>query len=114
MTSSNPYSSVLIQDTLNLNYPDSSILKSKPNQDHTMDTHIEQKWTKDLRIQLSQPYRKKRLASIRILPLMLSILSKTGCLEEREMRSRQGWTEYASTYLDILEEWLVELRRDNQ
>ena len=34
------------------------------------------------------------------------IISKTGCLDERERRSRRGWTNYAPEYLDILEEWL--------
>ncbi len=39
------------------------------------------------------------------------ILSETGCLEEREKRSRSEWTNYAPEYLDMLEEWLRELRR---
>jgi pimeloyl-ACP methyl ester carboxylesterase len=34
------------------------------------------------------------------------ILSDTGCLDERERRSRRGWTNYAPEYLDTLEEWL--------
>ncbi len=34
------------------------------------------------------------------------ILSETGCLSERERRSREEWTNYAPQYLDILEEWL--------
>jgi pimeloyl-ACP methyl ester carboxylesterase len=34
------------------------------------------------------------------------ILSETGCIEERERRSRQDWTRYAPEYLDILEAWL--------
>jgi pimeloyl-ACP methyl ester carboxylesterase len=38
------------------------------------------------------------------------ILSETGCLEERENRSRQEWTNYAPEYLDLLEEWLRRLR----
>jgi pimeloyl-ACP methyl ester carboxylesterase len=38
------------------------------------------------------------------------ILSKTGCIDERENRSRSEWTNYAPQYLDILEEWLKELR----
>ena len=38
------------------------------------------------------------------------ILSETGCLEERENRSRSEWSNYAPQYLDILEEWLTELR----
>jgi pimeloyl-ACP methyl ester carboxylesterase len=39
------------------------------------------------------------------------ILSETGCIEERENRSRSGWKNYAPEYLDILEEWLESLRR---
>ena len=38
------------------------------------------------------------------------ILSETGCLEERENRARQEWTNYAPEYLDLLEDWLRELR----
>jgi pimeloyl-ACP methyl ester carboxylesterase len=37
------------------------------------------------------------------------ILSETGCIEEREDRSRSEWTNYAPQYLDIIEEWLKEL-----
>ncbi len=37
------------------------------------------------------------------------ILSQTGCIEERERRSRQDWTHYAPEYLDILEAWLRSL-----
>lgn len=39
------------------------------------------------------------------------ILSETGCIEERERRSRNGWTNYAPEYLNILEKWLAELRQ---
>jgi pimeloyl-ACP methyl ester carboxylesterase len=39
------------------------------------------------------------------------ILSETGCLDEREQRSRDEWTNYAPEYLDTLEEWLRELIR---
>jgi pimeloyl-ACP methyl ester carboxylesterase len=39
------------------------------------------------------------------------VLSETGCLEEQENRPRREWTNYAPEYLDILEEWLSELRR---
>lgn len=39
------------------------------------------------------------------------ILSETGCLEEREKRWPREWTKYAPEYLDILEEWLKELRQ---
>jgi pimeloyl-ACP methyl ester carboxylesterase len=38
------------------------------------------------------------------------ILSKTGCLDEREQRSRRQWTDYAPEYLDVLEDWLRDLR----
>jgi pimeloyl-ACP methyl ester carboxylesterase len=38
------------------------------------------------------------------------IISETGSLLERERRSRAGWTNYAPEYLDILTEWLTELR----
>ncbi|MCJ7537914.1 MAG: alpha/beta hydrolase [Anaerolineales bacterium] len=38
------------------------------------------------------------------------ILSETGCLEEREKKWPREWTKYAPEYLDILEEWLRELR----
>jgi pimeloyl-ACP methyl ester carboxylesterase len=41
------------------------------------------------------------------------ILSKTGSLDERERRSRKGWTNYAPEYLDILEAWLEDLRRQS-
>jgi len=39
------------------------------------------------------------------------ILSKTGSIDEREGRSRREWTNYAPEYLDILEDWLRDLRR---
>lgn len=39
------------------------------------------------------------------------ILSETGCLEERERRTRRGWTGYAPQYLDIIEDWLKKLPR---
>jgi pimeloyl-ACP methyl ester carboxylesterase len=39
------------------------------------------------------------------------ILSKTGCIDERENRSRHDWTNYAPQYLDIIEEWLKKLHR---
>jgi len=38
------------------------------------------------------------------------IISETGSLLERDQRSRAGWTKYAPEYLDILTEWLTELR----
>jgi pimeloyl-ACP methyl ester carboxylesterase len=37
------------------------------------------------------------------------IISETGCLKERDRRSRSGWQNYAPQYLDILEEWLRNL-----
>ena len=39
------------------------------------------------------------------------VLSETGCLDEREKRSLNEWTNYAPEYLDILEEWLKELKQ---
>ncbi len=39
------------------------------------------------------------------------IISESGCIEERNRRTRAGWTNYASGYLDTLEEWLTNLRR---
>ena len=39
------------------------------------------------------------------------ILSETGCLDERENRPSSEWTNYAPEYLEILEDWLRELRR---
>jgi pimeloyl-ACP methyl ester carboxylesterase len=39
------------------------------------------------------------------------ILSETGCMSERDRRSRAGWRNYAAEYLDILEEWLRGLPR---
>jgi len=39
------------------------------------------------------------------------VLSETGCLEERENRPHWQWTNYAENYLDILEDWLRQLRR---
>jgi len=40
------------------------------------------------------------------------VLSETGCLDERETRPRKDWKNYAPEYLDILEQWLIELRRE--
>jgi pimeloyl-ACP methyl ester carboxylesterase len=42
------------------------------------------------------------------------ILSKTGCLDERDKRPRKEWTNYAPEYLDTLEEWLRELYPRNK
>ncbi|MBE0592150.1 MAG: alpha/beta hydrolase [Gemmatimonadales bacterium] len=39
------------------------------------------------------------------------LLSETGCLVERERRSRAGWRNYPPAYLDLIEEWLTGLRR---
>ena len=38
------------------------------------------------------------------------ILSETGCLDERESRSRSEWVNYAPEYLEILQQRLEELR----
>ena len=38
------------------------------------------------------------------------LLSETGCLAERDRRSREGWRNYAPAYLDLIEEWLTALR----
>ena len=38
------------------------------------------------------------------------LLSESGCLAERERRSRAGWRNYPPAYLDLIEEWLVALR----
>jgi Tol biopolymer transport system component/acetyl esterase/lipase len=37
------------------------------------------------------------------------VLSETGCLAERDRRSRADWLKYAPEYLDLMEEWLVQL-----
>ena len=42
------------------------------------------------------------------------VLSETGCLYEREVRSKKDWTNYAPEYLDILEKWLEELQPDEE
>jgi pimeloyl-ACP methyl ester carboxylesterase len=42
------------------------------------------------------------------------ILSETGCLDEREKREQHEWKNYAPEYLDLLEEWLRELRRNSE
>jgi pimeloyl-ACP methyl ester carboxylesterase len=34
------------------------------------------------------------------------LLSETGCIEERNRRSRDGWKRYAPEYLDAIEQWL--------
>jgi len=39
------------------------------------------------------------------------ILCKTGCISERNKRSSSGWKNYAPEYLEIMEEWLRELRK---
>ncbi len=41
------------------------------------------------------------------------IISKTGSLEERRKRSRSEWQNYPRQYLDILEEWLRSLDKQN-
>jgi Tol biopolymer transport system component/predicted esterase len=37
------------------------------------------------------------------------VLSETGCLSERDRRPRADWLNYASVYLDLMEEWLFQL-----
>ena len=37
------------------------------------------------------------------------VLCETGCLAERDKRSRADWLKYAPEYLDWMEEWLVQL-----
>jgi pimeloyl-ACP methyl ester carboxylesterase len=39
------------------------------------------------------------------------LVSETGCIAERDRRSRAGWRSYAPGYLDTLEAWLRDLRR---
>jgi pimeloyl-ACP methyl ester carboxylesterase len=39
------------------------------------------------------------------------LLSETGCIEERNNRSREAWQRYAPGYLDALEQWLRERPR---
>jgi pimeloyl-ACP methyl ester carboxylesterase len=41
------------------------------------------------------------------------ILSQTGSMRERSQRSSDGWSKYAPQYLEIMEEWLEELRSAN-
>lgn len=41
------------------------------------------------------------------------ILSETGCIEERNKRSRNEWQNYSPRYLEILEEWLRSLDLDS-
>ena len=36
---------------------------------------------------------------------------KTGCMIERDSRSRADWLKYAPEYLDLMEEWLIQLSR---
>ena len=38
------------------------------------------------------------------------LLAETGCITERERRSRAGWRNYPAAYLDLIEEWLGALR----
>ncbi|NIM47860.1 MAG: alpha/beta fold hydrolase [Gemmatimonadales bacterium] len=39
------------------------------------------------------------------------LISETGCIEERNRRSAAGWRNYPAEYLDIIEQWLREVRR---
>jgi pimeloyl-ACP methyl ester carboxylesterase len=41
------------------------------------------------------------------------LLSATGCVEERENRPASGWRNYPTEYLDLIEEWLSELRSES-
>ncbi len=41
------------------------------------------------------------------------ILSESGCIAERDSRSRSGWRNYAPEYLDVIEEWLRTLQLDD-
>jgi pimeloyl-ACP methyl ester carboxylesterase len=38
------------------------------------------------------------------------LLSETGCIAERDHRSRAGWRNYPEEYLDLIEEWLRGVR----
>lgn len=40
------------------------------------------------------------------------IQAATGCIAERDRRSRAGWSDYPAQYLDLIEEWLTTLRRE--
>jgi len=40
------------------------------------------------------------------------LLSETGCIAERARRSRAGWRNYPEAYLELIEEWLEELKRE--
>ena len=37
------------------------------------------------------------------------VLAETGCLDERAVRPQSAWLKYAPGYLDLMEEWLVQL-----
>ena len=37
------------------------------------------------------------------------VLAETGCLDERAQRPQSAWLKYAPGYLDLMEEWLVQL-----
>jgi len=39
------------------------------------------------------------------------LLTETGCIAERQRRSRDGWRNYPPAYLDLIEEWLRGLRK---
>ena len=39
------------------------------------------------------------------------LLTETGCIEERENRSAQGWRDYPSEYLALIEAWLTNLTK---
>ena len=48
---------------------------------------------------------------LRFILITAFLVLVAACLDERNRRSRSGWTNYAPEYLDILEEWLVQIRR---
>jgi pimeloyl-ACP methyl ester carboxylesterase len=42
------------------------------------------------------------------------VISPTGCISEWRTRTSEGWRNYSTKYLDILEEWLGELRQQER
>lgn len=41
------------------------------------------------------------------------ILSETGSMKERSRRSSKQWSNYAPDYLEIMEQWLIRLKKDS-
>ena len=39
------------------------------------------------------------------------VITKTGCMKERNNRSSEDWLNYAPGYLDLIEDWLLNLDR---